>query len=78
MLSRTHQNADCWYRNHREAAKGLAFVVVVAMSLVLPAFAQSPGLAPGANLALELNRGISIDRQFRCIPPESIWNRRWL
>jgi hypothetical protein len=53
---------------------------VVALSCVLaatPTFAEDPAAGPyrtppAARLALELNRGISIDRQFRTIPPEPI------
>lgn len=51
-----------------------AFIAVAAWET--PVRAESGGepsasnLAPAAHLALDLNRGICIDRQFRAIPPE--------
>lgn len=41
-------------------------------SLVAEATTPARHTPPPAQLALELNRGISIDRQFRTIPPESL------
>lgn len=54
--------------------------IVVCLTLLIVAISTRhmagadgpPGSAPAARLALPLNRGISIDRQFRQIPPEPI------
>ena len=52
-------------------------LLIASIALVVPTFAETGGiaaasqLAPAAKLALELNRGICIDRQFRAIPPEA-------
>lgn len=52
----------------------VAVVTVIAfiLSVVLPVTASAAGAppVPAAKLALKLDRGISIDRQFRTIPPE--------
>ncbi|MBX7258512.1 MAG: glycoside hydrolase family 5 protein [Candidatus Hydrogenedentes bacterium] len=50
----------------------MAVLAAVTLSHVLSAFAQSNEAAPTAKLALDLDRGICIDRQFRAIPPEDI------
>lgn len=56
---------------HLIVAGTLAWIVAV---LPAPAddWANHPQAPPPARLALELNRGICIDRQFRTIPPEPI------
>ncbi len=59
--------------------KYAALLVTAVLSLCLPSPARPDGsgstldfVPPPAKLALDLNRGISIDRQFRTIPPEAI------
>ena len=59
--------------------KHLAILTVAGLPLLMPIRARSEEgsesahlMPPPAKLALDLNRGISIDRQFRSIPPEAI------
>ncbi len=62
-----------------KSMKQLTILILTGLAILLPhpAFsddghASTPLLPPPARLQLDLRRGISIDRQFRTIPPEPI------
>lgn len=55
---------------HRSGSGERVMVAVAALLLLLASGAGSESFPPPARPALELNRGICIDRQFRTAPPE--------